>query len=101
MNSHRNQIVAIVLSLLWMGAVARSQGQRPLQVGTGLVQEAGDLVDVLGDVPRPLIEQVSDLQAECAPEGLQDASCALLQVNVDLGRISPTGPIFDLNQLVK
>ena len=32
MNSHRNQIVAIVLSLLWMGAVARSQGQRPLQV---------------------------------------------------------------------
>ena len=32
MNSHSPRIVAIVLSLVCMGAAARSQGQRPLQV---------------------------------------------------------------------
>ena len=50
MNSRSHYLVAILLPLVWMGAVARSQGQRPLQVSLAPATiRPGDVVRITID----------------------------------------------------
>src|SRR5262249_46724322 len=64
----------------------RDVRQTGLQVAVSLVQAAHDAVDMLGDVPRSFIEQVSDLETKHGLQHLLDAPRGLRELT---NRLSP------------